>query len=184
MLVPENRMEDEDMDELPIATSDSEVDADMNAFDTDGTSPTATGSPQTEDIQTPMNLTDEDFTALFSMDINPSSSSLFQLSSSTTLDLFERFTNVNAQSDDVPVIDADIQTMFQNGIGGLDLTELWETFKPMVGENTQASPEINVEQSLSEFFGMENNQLLHGDVSVDHGKLADEMRTLFGGYLV
>ena len=181
MLVPEIRPDDEDMDELPIATSDSEVD-DMNMFDLDGPSPNAAWAAEVEAGQRPMDLTDADFTALFSVERD---ASLFPLSSSTTLDLFEQFTNLNAQSDDILVTAAsndDVQTMFQNGIGNLDFTEFWETFKPMVDENTQPFQEDSVEHSLTGFFGMENTQTLPGDV--DHGKLAGEIQSLLGGFLV
>lgn len=173
MLVPEIRTDDEDMD-LPIATSDSEVD-DMNMFDLDGPSPNAA---LTAERQRPMDLTNADFTSLFSVERD---ASFFPLSSSTTLDLFEQFTNLNAQSDDILVAAAsndDVQTMFQNGIGNLDFTEFWETFKPMVDENTQPFQE----DGLTGFFGMENTQTLHGDV--DHGKLAGEIQSLLGGFLV
>jgi hypothetical protein len=181
MLRPESRTGDEDMDELPIATSDSEADTDMNVIDTDRTFSNAAG-PEDDATQMPMNFTDEDFTALFSV-------KHFDLSSSTTLDLFDQFTTVNAQSDDISAVcgsssaNADLQTMFQNGIDNLDFTEFWETFNPMVSENSQPSPqEEDVELRLADFMGMENTHLMHGDV--DHGKLADEMQSLLSGYLV
>jgi len=112
---------------------------------------------------------------------------LFQLSSSTALDLFEQYTNVNAQSDDVSAVcrsDADLQALVQNGIGNIDFTEFWEAFKPMVSENTEPLLGDNIERSMAEFFGMENTQLMSGDIAIDHGKLADEIQSLFSGYLV
>jgi len=49
----------------------------------------------------------------------------------------------------------------------------------MVDENIR---EDNVEQSLTGFCGMDNTQILHG--GVDHGKLAGEIQSLLGGFLV
>lgn len=173
MLVPENRTDDEDMDELPIATSDSEADADMSLLNADGISSAAEG----EATQRPMNLTADDFTALFSMENNPSSS-MFQLSSSTTLDLFEQFTNVNAQSDDIlpsPNVD-DGYAMFSNGID-LDFTQFWDTLIPMVDGNTYHSHQDSVEQDFSEFFAVESGE-------VDHAKLAQDMQSLLSGCLL
>ena len=185
MLVPENRSDDEDMDELPIA-SDSEADVAMNASDAAlDNLPSAIETLEPEASRSTMEFPDEHSTVSFSME-NPSSS-LFQLSSSTALDLFEQYTNVNAQSDDVSAVcrsDADLQTVVQNGIGNIDFTEFWETFKPMVSENTEPLQEDSIERSMAEFFGMENTQLMSGDIAIDLGKLSDEIQSLLSGYLV
>jgi len=192
MLIPEGDLDGDDMDDLPIATSDSEVDADMNTPDIDVTSPnTAGGSPADgTTTETTMNFTEDDFSALFTMENNPTPT-LQPLSSLTTLDLFEQFTNVNAQSDDnpssfgeSPVAEDDFQSTFQNGIDTIDFTEFWETFQPMISESTQFAQPNAVEHNPSSFFDMADNQLppLFGEI--DHVRLADEMQTLLSGCLM
>lgn len=188
MLVPEGGADDDDMDDLPIATSDSEVDADMNPLDTDVASPNTVGWSPAEGTST--NVTEDDFSALFSMENNPTST-LQPLSSLTSLDLFDQFTNVNAQSDDSPssfsvspvVTNNDLQSVFQNGVDTIDFTEFWETFQPMVNESIQVAQQ-SAEHNSNGFFNMANNQLLPSFGEIDHFKLADEMQALLSGCLM
>lgn len=192
MLIPEGGLDGDDMDDLPIATSDSEVDADMNTPDIDVTSPNAAGGSLADGTttETTMNFTEDDFSALFPMENNPTAT-LQPLSSLTTLDLFEQFTNVNAQSDDSPssfgespLADDDFQSTFQNGIDTIDFTEFWETFQPMISESTQSAHPNAAEHNTNSFFDMADNQLppLFGEI--DHVRLADEMQALLSGCLM
>lgn len=175
MLIPEARMDDEDLDDLPIATSDSEADVDVKTFCHEFVPPVPTGTTN-GDSTFPFNLTDEDFTTLFLMECD--SPSIFD--PNTTSDLFEQFTCMNTPSDDTLLTSPpnnNIQTMVQNGMDTLDFTEFWETFNPMVNANIQASQIVDPMD-----FG--NSQLLPSAKQIDPVKLADEVQALFGGCIM
>jgi len=174
MLIPEERMDDEDLDDLPIASSDSEADVDMKTSCHEFAPPTVPAGTTNGDSTVPLNLTDEDFTTLFLMEYN--SPSVFQQIS--TSNLFDQFTYLNNPSDDVlPTShpNNDIQALVQNSMDTLDFTEFWETFDPMVNANIQAS------QSTDRPMDFGSSQLLPYAGHIDPVKLADEVQALFGG---
>lgn len=191
MLLPdEPRTDDEEMDELPIATSDSETDAEMSTFETDMTSPEDVCLSSTDDASTNEQFTaftDGDYSAFFSMEASPSST--FQrLSSSTTLDLFEQFTNVNAQSDDIQPSSLEPSISTEGLLDPIDFTEFWETFKPLLNDSStiQETAEQTTEkqQTSTDLFTEDDSQLFPSFANVDHAKLADDVRSLLSGCLM
>ncbi|KAF9528471.1 hypothetical protein CPB83DRAFT_854206 [Crepidotus variabilis] len=191
MLFPEEtRTDDEEMDELPIATSDSEPDAEMSTFETDITL-TENGCPCPID-DTPTNeqcatFTDEDYNTFFSMEASPSST-FQQLSSSTTLDLFEQFTNVNAQSDDIQTSFLESSATTDGLLDPIDFTEFWETFKPLLNDSNDVQVVSEVlsekQQAPTDLFTADDSQWFPSFTNVDHAKLADDMRSLLSGCLM
>ncbi|PPQ89719.1 hypothetical protein CVT25_014120 [Psilocybe cyanescens] len=179
MLLPEHDSQtDDEMDDLPIATSDSEADgdADMNGRETD-TPSQAVASPC--DGDTPVG---GDF-SFFSLSEYTSAESE-HISSS---DLFEQFTNLNDHSDTFPGmedihLDPAMEEIFQNGLDAIDLSEFWKTFnfKPLVDESTQSTQE----RTIGEYFSQTNEGSSSSFGEIDHAKLADEMQTLLSGCLM
>ena len=173
ILLPEDSQTDEEMDELPIAT-DSETDADMNVFDTDGVASPVECQAESKQL---------DFSAFF-----PGNNACAHPTSSSTMELFEQFTNVNAQSDDFPsfsdassmdTTDMDLtnmEAMFDNGLEGMDFSEFWESFKPLLSESTRPPEQID-----SDFFNAADDQQSLSFDNVDHAKLADDMQALLSG---
>jgi len=104
------------------------------------------------------------------------------------MELFEQFTNVNAQSDDFPsfsdassmdTTDMDLtnmEAMFDNGLEGMDFSEFWESFKPLLSESTRPPEQID-----SDFFNAADDQQSLSFDNVDHAKLADDMQALLSG---
>jgi len=169
LLLPEEDPTDDEMDDIPIATSDSETDTDMNNCDTDVTSPPNHMDATTEDTI--------DFSAFLGGPTDFSSSS-GHISSS---ELFEQFTNLNDQPDAFPsmediALDPEMQAILENGLETIDFTEFWATFKPMVDENTQPAQDQNVN-----FFDW-NQANQSGEI--DHSKLAEDMQSLLSGCLM
>ncbi|KAF8813742.1 hypothetical protein BYT27DRAFT_7157551 [Phlegmacium glaucopus] len=164
---------DDEMDdlELPVAT-DSETDADITAFDTDISSPSE--SPACCNDQNETISTTDDCSAYFpqrehSLDTqgNPAS----------TMDVFEQFTHFNTGSDDLQgyvggIVNSDLDAIFQNGLDGIDFTEFWETFKPLIHDNAKVIDNDGSDVAMNSF---EN---------IDHAKLADDMQTLLSGCLM
>ena len=174
MLIPETRMDDEDLDDLPIATSDSEADVDMKTFCHEFVQPSMLTGTTNGDSPFPLNLTDEDFTTLFLMEYNPPS----VFDPNPTSNLFEQFICMNTPSDDIllsSLPNNNIQTTVQNGMDTLDFTEFWETFNPMVNANIEAT------QTIDRPVDFGNSQLLPSAEQIDPVKLADEVQALFGG---
>ncbi|KAF8160860.1 hypothetical protein B0H34DRAFT_355469 [Crassisporium funariophilum] len=171
---------DDEMDdvELPIATSDSETDTEMNGVDTDYSSPA--DSPAYADEHITASLTNDDFSAFFS-------SEAFSSGTSTpAMDLFDQFTNVNAQSDEdqnlgevSANVHPELDAIFQNGLDGIDFTEFWETFKPLVDDSLQSQA-----IDLNECFRQPKDGMSSAFAEIDHVKLADDMQALLSGCLM
>ncbi|KAF9472138.1 hypothetical protein BDN70DRAFT_938407 [Pholiota conissans] len=168
MLLPETTDDDEEMDEIPIATSDSETDMAMTPSDSDATA------------DSPADFTDPlDYSSFFTGgDLAPNS----------IMDIFDQFTHLSSDSDAYPSMvestESDIESVFQNGLEGIDFTEFWETFKPMVNNNAQVAlqEENSGEDAAVSDTGKEG--VLPQLDGIDHVKLADEMQALLSGCLM
>lgn len=158
----------EDLD-LPVATSDTEV---------------ATPNSETE-ISSP----NDDY--FFSEDkLSPT---YYEMGHSTALankardmDIFDQFTNVNAQSDDSQggegmSIDPSLDAVFQGGLEDIDFTEFWETFKPLIQDHATSTKTVfppHFDFGGSDFTNMEDF------ADLDHAKLAEDVQALFSGCLM
>ncbi|PPQ62925.1 hypothetical protein CVT24_006165 [Panaeolus cyanescens] len=196
---------DEDMEDLPIATSDSE----MEGFDTDGTaSPLDQPSPeqhqavnqlspenQDNDLPSPADSQDTTSTTDEGTQDMQSFSNMSFWSDSfghpTSSELFEQYTNVNAQSDDQQFLVTDTEqqafiqsaaALFPEGLSGLeslDFTELWSSvLNPIIQQSTNStvqeqSPECDQDSTPDNTGHSYNN--------IDHLKIAEEMQNLLGG---
>ncbi|KAF9049914.1 hypothetical protein BJ165DRAFT_1454848 [Panaeolus papilionaceus] len=202
MLLPEvaqpDMTTDEDMDELPIATSDSE----MDGFDTDATaSPVDQLSPEQgqgvdqpspAESQDAFSLEQEGIPDMESFGDMPFWSDSFN--NPTSSELFEQYTNVNAQSDDqqFPVADADQQTFMQgvadvfpeafNGLATMDFTEFWASvLSPLIQQNTAQDQPAGCDQTAI----VASDTPSFGDIDqIDHLKVAEDMQSLLGGCLM
>jgi hypothetical protein len=184
MLLADDLQTDDEMDDIPIATSDSEADADMFGRETDNTSPPSE-SPSYAQGDFANAFTDADFSALFHTDSTSSS----QHSSAGAIDAFEQFTNLNSHSDG-PMLregagdaDTELEAMFRNGLDGIDFTEFWETFKPLVQDSTQIN-DLQEDASFGNFFDLGRDDSLASFGEIDHTKLADDMQALLSGCLM
>ena len=158
--------------ELPVAT-DSETDPDATAFDTDISSPSE--SPAYCNDQNDTASTTDDISTYFpqqrhSLDV--------QDNPTLTMDIFEQFTNFNNedfQGHVGGIANSDFDSVFQNGLDGIDFTEFWETFKPLIDDNAKTYRGASV-----------NGSSIHEDSfeNIDPTKLADEMQTLLSGCLM
>ncbi|KAH9485147.1 hypothetical protein JR316_0002054 [Psilocybe cubensis] len=174
LLTEEDGQTDDEMDDLPIATSDSELDTDMNDCDTDTPSP-AVASPY--DDNTPADSNND--MSFFPLPDETSAESA-HISSS---DLFEQFTNLNDHSDTLHGmgnihLDPEMEALFQNGLENIDFSEFWATFTPLIAENTQSTQDSHVDA----FIGQTESSTSFDEVN--HAKLADEMQTLLSGCLM
>ncbi|TFK44447.1 hypothetical protein BDQ12DRAFT_730508 [Crucibulum laeve] len=182
LLIPETegdfRTDDEDMEdlELPVATSD----AGMEDFLEEGDilSPNDEASACSEEE---LMAFDRDLAALFSGSRNDD-----RKLSGSEMDIFEQFTNVNAQSSDGPDMNMDpsIDSLFQNGLQDIDFTEFWETFKPLVEDHAIGGIGSSGAQTEGLDFGLGNADTSMGTLELDHTKLAEDVRALFSGCLM
>ena len=171
---------DDEMDnlELPVAT-DSETDPDPTAFDTDISSPS--GSPAYCNDQNETTSTTDEFSAYFPQQEH---SPNVQDNPTLTMDVFEQFTNFN-NDDDLQgyvggIPNSDLDSIFQNGLDGIDFTEFWETFKPLIDDNAKTYRGANVNGGSTH----EKDATIDPFENIDPTKLADEMQTLLSGCLM
>ncbi|KIM45043.1 hypothetical protein M413DRAFT_17178 [Hebeloma cylindrosporum] len=186
MVFADDLQTDDEMDDIPIATSDSEADAEMSGRETDITSP-ACQSPSYLQGDFTNAFTDADFSALFPS--NSTSSS--QQSSVGVIDVFEQFTNLDSHSngsmpstgEGAGQTDSELEAMFRNGLDGMDFTEFWETFKPRVQDSTQTI-DVQEDAGFGNFFDLGRDDPLASFGEIDHTKLADDMQALLSGCLM
>jgi hypothetical protein len=166
---------DEEMDnlELPVAT-DSETDPDVTAFDTDFSSPSESPAYCNDDQNETASTADE-FSAYFpQLDHSPD----VRDNPTLTMDVFEQFTNFNnedLQGYEGVIPNSDLDSVFQNGLDGIDFTEFWETFKPLIDDNAKTYHGDSTHEEDVTIGSFEN---------IDPTKLADEMQTLLSGCLM
>jgi len=171
---------DDGMDdsELPVAT-DSETDADITAFDTDISSPSE--SPAYCNDQNETTSTTDDCSAyLLRQEHSPDAED----NPALTMDVFEQFTNFNTGSDDLQgyvggIVNPDLDAIFRNGLDGIDFTEFWETFKPLIDDNAKVN-----RSAINDDPQHEKDVAMNSFETVDHAKLADDMQTLLSGCLM
>ncbi|KJA27696.1 hypothetical protein HYPSUDRAFT_212284 [Hypholoma sublateritium FD-334 SS-4] len=174
--------DDEEMDELPVATPDSETDTDMTPCGSDATAE----SPASLDEQLADALATGDFASFFppAEGAGPGSAGL--------MDIFDQFTHLNSdptESEGFGALDGGgdgtLGAMFENGLDGIDFTEFWETFKPLVNDSTQFAAHEHGGASGGALFDMTKEE---GEFSqfaeIDHVKLADDMQALLSGCLM
>jgi hypothetical protein len=186
MLLADDLQTDDEMDDIPIATSDSEADTEMSGRET-VMSPTSESLPYLQGDFVKV-FTDADFSALFPTD----STSSIQKSSAGLVDIFDQFTNLNSHSDEMMtlagegagVTGTELEAMFKNGLDGIDFTEFWETFKPLVNDSTQTNDIQQEDVGFANFFDLENGDTLASFGEIDHTKLADDMQALLSGCLM
>lgn len=171
---------DDEMDnlELPVAT-DSETDPDPTAFDTDISSPS--GSPAYCNDQNETTSTTDEFSAYFPQQEH---SPNVQDNPTLTMDVFEQFTNFS-NDDDLQgyvggIPNSDLDSVFQNGLDGIDFTEFWETFRPLIDDNAKTYRGANVNGGSTH----EKDATIDPFENIDPTKLADEMQTLLSGCLM
>lgn len=180
MLLPE-AADDDEMDELPVATSDSETDMDMTPSDSDATA----DSPADFNEQLADAFANDNFPSFFpTADSEPNSSNM--------MDIFDQFTHLNSDPDTDEAfpsmgdsVESDIESIFQNGLDGIDFTEFWETFKPLVNNNAQVASHEDGNGEGNGVFDMSKGEAnLSQFNEIDHVKLADEMQALLSGCLM
>ena len=156
--------------ELPVAT-DSETDADVTALDTDLSSLSESPAYFNEQVSTT-----DDFSTYFPQQGHSPDT---QGNAALAMDVFEQFTNFNNDSDDLQggIVNSDPDAIFQNG---LDFTEFWETFKPLIDDNAKAYHGAIVNDGCEHEKDAATNSL----ENIDHAKLAGDIQTLFSGCLV
>jgi hypothetical protein len=77
-------------------------------------------------------------------------------------------------------MDVDAGVMqFQNGLAGIDFTEFWETFKPLVQDHTLGNT-----ATLPEFREGGDTHTPRMMENLDHTKLAEDVQALLSGCLV
>ena len=164
---------DDEMDnlELPVAT-DSETDPDPTAFDIDISSPSE--SPAYRNEQNETGSTTDEFSAYFpqqehSPDVQDNS-----------MDVFEQFINFNneeLQGYVGGISNSDLDSGLQNGLDGIDFTEFWKTFKPLIDDNAKT-------YRGNGGSAHEEDVTIDSFENIDPTKLADEMQTLLSGCLM
>ena len=165
---------DDEMDnlELPVAT-DSETDPDVTTFDTDISSPSE--SPAYCNDPNEMASTTDEFTAYFPLQEH---SPDLQDNPTLTMDVFEQFTNFNnedLQGYEGGIPNSELDSVFQNGLDGIDFTEFWETFKPLIDDNAKTYQDNSTHEKDVTIDSFEN---------IDPTKLADEIQALLSGCLM
>ena len=165
---------DDEMDslELPVAT-DSETDPDVTTFDTNISSPSE--SPAYCIDQNEIASATDEFSAYFSQQEH---SPDIQDNPTMTMDVFEQFTNFNnedLQGYEGGITNSELDSVFQNGLDGIDFTEFWETFKPLIDGNVKTYRGDSTHEKDVPIDSFEN---------IDPTKLADEMQTLLSGCLM
>lgn len=168
----------DDMDDLPLASSDTEDDF----YESEATSPPRTDQTTFSEQQLAMFFNMEEFDVVFppSKDTDDTMSGL---------DIFDQFTNHNAlSSDGLESQNSDLHTSnlgmdpaVQNGLADFDFTQFWESMKPLV-ESTSANP--TTETGLTLDFGDCSSPGARIMGELDHEKLAEEVHALFSGCLM
>ena len=187
--------DDDEMDEIPIATSDSETDTDMEALPTEDDFSSV--DPMTDTSSSVPTPPQGDYDYVFNL-------STSDLGMPTSMDMFEQFTNLNqTPSDDFAAWagtlssglpnDPSVDPMFQGGLGQIDFTEFWESFKPLIGNEHDTSGAAVVPSSdqpdanafvISDFGSEPVLGPAFGDVTPETIKLAEEVHALFSGCLM
>lgn len=187
MLLPESTDEDEEMEDIPIATSDSETDAEMTPVD----------SPAYFNEELANSLSAADLSVLFPDFAPPNGHHTDADGSSTHSDIdaahmFQQFANVSSDADvfaamaagsqasEQTQIDNDLDAIFGNGLEGIDFTEFWETFKPMINNSTQEAGG----DATSELDNSSPAYESEPGSGVNHIKLADDIQGLLSGCLM
>ncbi|KAF9460750.1 hypothetical protein BDZ94DRAFT_1311261 [Collybia nuda] len=173
-LESDTRSDDDDDMELPVATSDaeeyyssSEVMGGQNIPDL---------SSYTNDELTAY-LSDNDFSLLFPVIDHPS----LLDSTSSDMDVFDQFTNLNAQSNGScgenknMNVDTGLGSCFEGEVADFDFTQFWETFKPLVQDHMNGTDNHIVSQEVTRL-----EQL----GKFDHARLAEDVQALFSGCLM
>jgi hypothetical protein len=152
-------MDDDDVEESPLATSDGDLGSEQETLDSPDTEVT---NYSLEELGKLLNI--DDLADFFS---SPTTDNV------ETASLFDQFTNNNLE---LPSDDSS-HTMKDWGLDAtnpnLDFTEFWESVRPLV-EGSSHPPDMNL--------GFEPSNT--GEESIDHAKLADEVHALFSGCLV
>lgn len=181
-LTPDACSDDEDMDDLdlPVATSDAEDYAtDSEAMPPSSAMPDLSTCSDQEFAEY---LTNNDFSALIAA---VDQSSVVDHEAEFDMDIFNQFTTIDAQSDGSygdqnSDMDVDAGVMqFQNGLAGIDFTEFWETFKPLVQDHTLGNT-----ATLPEFREGGDTHTPRMMENLDHTKLAEDVQALLSGCLV
>ena len=172
---------DDEMDnlELPVAT-DSETDPDVTAFDTDFSSPSESPAYFNDQNENETASTTDEFSAYFPQQEH---SPDVQDNATLTMDVFEQFTNFDnedLQGYEGEIPNSDLDSVFQNGLDGIDFTEFWETFKPLINDNAKTYRGANASGDSTH----EKDVIIDSFENIDPTKLADEMQTLLSGCLM
>ena len=172
---------DDEMDdlELPVAT-DSETDPDITALDTDISSPSE-GPAHCNDQNETVSTTD-DLSAYFAQQEHSPDS---QGNPASTMDIFEQFINFHNGSDDLQgcvggIANSDFDPIFQNGLDGIDFTEFWETFKPLIDDSAKAYRGASVDDCSEH----DKDNTIDSFEDIDPTKLANDMQSLLSGCLM
>ncbi|KAJ7497020.1 hypothetical protein FB451DRAFT_1209741 [Mycena latifolia] len=148
------QMDDADVEEAPLATSEADIGSEPETLDSPDT---GLASYSVEELGKLLNIDDL-------IDFFPSTTD-----NTDTAALFDQFTNHNLSSDDSS------QAMTEWGLNAtnpdFDFSEFWESVRPLVEGASQ--PDMNQDSALSETV-----------VSVDPTKLAGDVHALFSGCLV
>ncbi|KAG6857732.1 hypothetical protein H0H87_004148 [Tephrocybe sp. NHM501043] len=170
LLMPQDDESDDTM--LPAVTSDADPPTDSEVYsDSFYTNETCTDEELAEYLQS-------DFGSIFAAPLEQQP--VFE--SDTTqvnMRLFDEFTNHNAPSDGpdpTATLEPDLDVL-QNGLTEFDMTEFWETFKPLLqGQNGVGAVDSTITTSRDLIEGQAFDPM-----SFDHVKLAEDVQALFSG---
>ncbi|KAH0589148.1 hypothetical protein H2248_004914 [Termitomyces sp. 'cryptogamus'] len=174
LLMPQDDESDDTM--LPAVTSDadpcptdSEVPSDSNC----------TNELSTCTDEELVEYLESDFASIFATPLDQST--FGNDSTRANMDLFDQFNNYKAQSDggeQNTVLDPNFDAL-QEGLVDFDLTEFWETFKPLLQDQSG-----NVGDSADEVPGQVVDNQVFDPMNFDHMKLAEDIQALFSGCVV
>ncbi|KAG6920026.1 hypothetical protein DXG01_010094 [Tephrocybe rancida] len=172
MLMPQDDESDDTM--LPAVTSD----VDPCLTDSDIYSDSFyTNEPSTCTDEELAEYLDSDFASIFAAPVEQPPT-FGSDSAQASMDLFDQFTNHNAQSDGPemnPVSDPNFDIL-QNGLTDFDLTEFWETFKPLLQDQNGGGAD---DQNTTSSQTIESQAF--DPMTLDHVKLAEDVQALFSG---
>ncbi|KAJ7209663.1 hypothetical protein GGX14DRAFT_499075 [Mycena pura] len=146
---------DDDVDELRLATSEADMGPELETINYPDTELTDYSAEELSNL-----FTVDDLSRLLSVPAD----------SNDTASLLDQFTNRNLElsSDDSAMMDWGLDATNPD----FDLTEFWESVRPLVGDSSS---------NLSDMNGQPNDGELGG---IDHAKLAGDVHALFSGCLV
>ncbi|KAG6889106.1 hypothetical protein C0995_003675 [Termitomyces sp. Mi166 len=173
LIMPQDDESDDNM--LPAVTSDADpcpTDSEVRSDSIYSNEPSACTDEELA------NYLESDFASIFATSLEQPT--FGNDSTQANMDLFHHFTDHNVQSDGAEqntILDTNFDVL-QEGLVDFDLTEFWETFKPLLQDQN------TVGGSVDAVSGQITDNQVFGSTSLDHMKLAEDVQALFSGCVV